>query len=420
MPLAILAASFSASSISMVSAARSTRLTTSPMPRMRPATRSGWKASSLSSASPTPANLIGLPVTARIDSAAPPRASPSMRVRITPVRSTSPAKPLATLTASWPVRLSTTSRVSVGFEALRDRLHLGHQRIVDVEAAGGVEQDDVIGLQLGRLDRALGDIDRLLAGDDRQRVDVGLAPEHRQLLLRRRAGDVERGHQHPLALALRQALGELGGGGRLARALEADHHDHGRRIDVEVELGGLGAERLDQGVVDDLDDHLARRDRADALPAPTARSVTLSTKSRATGSATSASSSATRTSRIAARTSASVSAPRPRSRSKTLPSRSLRLSNIQISQSMFGPIWGRKTQNTPADETSSAGVHPRALIIDVVSKRRARPSGCSGLNQLSRGFPFGGLRGRDGPPGPRGPLPGPSPSGRGGPRRPWP
>jgi hypothetical protein len=71
---------------------RSTRLTTSPMPRIRPAIRSGWKASSASSPSPTPANLIGLPVTARIDSAAPPRASPSMRVRTTPVRSTSPAK----------------------------------------------------------------------------------------------------------------------------------------------------------------------------------------------------------------------------------------------------------------------------------------------------------------------------------------
>ena len=132
-----------------------------------------------------------------------------------------------------------------------------------METAGGVEQDDVIGLQLGRLDRALGDLDRLLAGDDRQRVDVGLAPEHRQLLLRRRAGDVERGHQHPLALALGQALGELGGGRRLTGALQADHHDDRRRIDVEVQLGGLGAERLDQRVVDDLDDHLARRDRAE-------------------------------------------------------------------------------------------------------------------------------------------------------------
>ncbi len=60
----------------------------SPMPRMRPATRSGWKSSSASSFSPTPASLIGAPVTARIDSAAPPRASPSMRVSTMPVTPT--------------------------------------------------------------------------------------------------------------------------------------------------------------------------------------------------------------------------------------------------------------------------------------------------------------------------------------------
>ncbi len=41
LPLAILAASFSASSTWIVSAARSTSPTTSPMPRMRPATRLG-------------------------------------------------------------------------------------------------------------------------------------------------------------------------------------------------------------------------------------------------------------------------------------------------------------------------------------------------------------------------------------------
>ena len=71
-----------------VSAAFSTRPTTSPMPRMRPATRSGWKSSSASSFSPVPMNLIGAPVTARIDSAAPPRASPSMRVSTMPVTPT--------------------------------------------------------------------------------------------------------------------------------------------------------------------------------------------------------------------------------------------------------------------------------------------------------------------------------------------
>src|SRR5690348_17510250 len=46
-----------------------------------------------------------------------------------------------------------------------DRLHLAHQLVVDVETAGSVEQDHIIALELRRLDRALGDIDRLLAGD---------------------------------------------------------------------------------------------------------------------------------------------------------------------------------------------------------------------------------------------------------------
>ncbi|CSH94642.1 Uncharacterised protein [Vibrio cholerae] len=52
---------------------------------MREAIRSGWKGSKASVFSPTPINLIGLPVIWRTDNAAPPRASPSTLVRITPV-----------------------------------------------------------------------------------------------------------------------------------------------------------------------------------------------------------------------------------------------------------------------------------------------------------------------------------------------
>src|SRR5262245_357881 len=50
------------------------------MPRMRLAMRAGWKSSSASIFSPVPMSLIGLPVTARMESAAPPRPSPSTRV----------------------------------------------------------------------------------------------------------------------------------------------------------------------------------------------------------------------------------------------------------------------------------------------------------------------------------------------------
>ena len=91
----------------------------SPIPRMRPATRSGSKLSSASSFSPVPTSLIGAPVTARMDSAAPPRESPSSRVMTMPVIPSAWLKAVAVVTASCPVIASTTSRVSTGFTAAR-------------------------------------------------------------------------------------------------------------------------------------------------------------------------------------------------------------------------------------------------------------------------------------------------------------
>ena len=103
-----------ASSSSTASAAFSTRPTTSPIPRIRPASRSGTKSSNWSSFSPVPANLIGRRVTSRIDNAAPPRASPSSLVKTIPVIFNALSKWVATLTACWPVAASTTSNVSWG------------------------------------------------------------------------------------------------------------------------------------------------------------------------------------------------------------------------------------------------------------------------------------------------------------------
>src|SRR6266853_5561543 len=82
------------------------------MPRMREAMRSGSKGSSASVFSPTPRNTMGLPVTWRTDSAAPPRASPSALVRMTPVSSSAAPNARAAFTASWPAMASTTNRRS--------------------------------------------------------------------------------------------------------------------------------------------------------------------------------------------------------------------------------------------------------------------------------------------------------------------
>ena len=112
---------------------------TSPMPRMRDAMRSGWNTSRPSSFSATPTNLIGAPVTWRTDSAAPPRASPSSLVRMTPVSGSASRNALRRVD-----RVLALHRVDD--EQRLDRLHRGvqrgdlaHHRVVDREPARGVD-----------------------------------------------------------------------------------------------------------------------------------------------------------------------------------------------------------------------------------------------------------------------------------------
>ena len=70
------------------------------MPSILDAILSGWKASNSSSFSPIPTNLIGLPVTASTESAAPPLVSESSFVRITLSIPRASSKLEATFTAS--------------------------------------------------------------------------------------------------------------------------------------------------------------------------------------------------------------------------------------------------------------------------------------------------------------------------------
>ena len=116
-PDLILLAMSSAAFMSTPLRASSTSARMSPMPSTRLAMRAGSKASRPSSFSDTPANLIGLPVTWRTDSAAPPRESPSSLVSTTPVSGSASLKAFAVLMASWPTIASTTNSVSIGLTA---------------------------------------------------------------------------------------------------------------------------------------------------------------------------------------------------------------------------------------------------------------------------------------------------------------
>ena len=155
------------------------------MPRMRCARRSGWNGSRPSVRSPVPRNATGRPVAARMLSAAPPRASPSIFVSTRPVTGS-----LAVEGLRHADRLLAGHRVD--HEQRLGRRHgaddadeLVHHRLVDVEPAGGVEDHHVDAplprdleagarhLQRRRADRAGVDLDPDLIAELHELVDRG-------------------------------------------------------------------------------------------------------------------------------------------------------------------------------------------------------------------------------------------------------
>ena len=147
------------------------------------------------------------------------------------------------------------------------RRHLVHQRLVDVEPAGGVEDEDVVAFALGLLERAPGDVDRPLA----QRRSAASA--------RRSGGRARRAAPAPPDAARRArpsapscARASLR---RRASLAEVVVLPEPCSPTIMMTTGGTAlrlkpssaraAQGLDQMVVDDLHDHLRRRDRAQHL-----------------------------------------------------------------------------------------------------------------------------------------------------------
>ena len=137
-----------------------------------------------------------------------------------------------------------------------DVLQLGHERLVDVQAARRVEKHEVVAVLAGVLDAGLGDLDRV-ALPHLEHGDVELRADGFQLLDRRRAVHVARDEQRALALLFHQPR-ELRAVGGLARALQADEHHDARRFGADVQLLVFAAHEGAKLLVDDLDDHLRR------------------------------------------------------------------------------------------------------------------------------------------------------------------
>ncbi len=114
------------------------------MPRIRPAIRSGWKISSASYFSPTPMNLIGLPVTA-LDRER--RAAARVTVHLGQHHA-GQCKALIELACGVDGVLA-GHRIGdqqhfLRIEQLVKPLELDHQGVVDVQSTGGIDQERVV------------------------------------------------------------------------------------------------------------------------------------------------------------------------------------------------------------------------------------------------------------------------------------
>ena len=228
--------------------------------------RSGWNSSSASSFSPTDANRIGLPVTARTESAAPPRASPSSFVRITPSKSTASLELLGDVDGVLAGHRVEHHQHVVRLGRVAHAHELVHQVAVDVQAAGGVDDHDVAALRGRGLDAVARDRDRIAARAALEDRHVDLPAERLELLDGGGALQVA-GHERRLQALLGEQVRELAGRGRLARALQAAEQDHRRRLGGHRELRAGRAEQLGELLVDDLHDLLAGRQARERPPA---------------------------------------------------------------------------------------------------------------------------------------------------------
>ena len=146
----------------------------------------------------------------------------------------------------------------VGMHRVLQAAQLVHHVLVDLQPARGVDDDHAIARAPRLLDAGARDLHDVLRRRDRR------TPGRRAACRASRAGRSRRDGTRRAAIEARlpslalQLARELGGGGRLARALQPDQHDDRRRDGAELEPLAPLAEHRGELVVDDLDELLRR------------------------------------------------------------------------------------------------------------------------------------------------------------------
>ncbi len=146
-------------------------------------------------------------------------------------------------------------------DGITDLGDFAHQFHVDMQTTGGIKNDRVIAFLAAGIHRTFGNRNRFLAHDDRQNAKTVIVGQHFQLLLGGRTIDIKRCQKDFLVALFGQVQRDLGGTGGFTRTLQTDHQDRNRRGGSEIDFLAF-TQHVFQFVMDDLDDHLARRDRA--------------------------------------------------------------------------------------------------------------------------------------------------------------
>ena len=139
----------------------------------------------------------------------------------------------------------------LGLHGFLDAGQLVHQLGVDVQAAGGVDNQHIPLVVAGVIDSFPGGFHRIL-GTLFKHGHLHLLAHHLQLLDGGRTVNVT-GGQHGLFALLRQIPGQLGGHGGFARALQAAEHIHRQRRGRPGQPGILPTHQLGHFLADDLD-----------------------------------------------------------------------------------------------------------------------------------------------------------------------
>ena len=204
-----------------------------------------------------PTNFTGAPVTLPMESAAPPRASPSSLVRMTPVRPRRLWNSPAERTASWPIMASATKQ---NFGGLQFALAAWRARS---SSSSSMCRRPAVST------RITSEAESFASRIAPRTISSGLSvpvpgqQEHadgfgdlRELFAR--GGTIDVGGNDDRTMAMRaEPLAELAGGGGLAGALQADDHPDRRR--PRGEQRRLVCRAAQQFVANDLDDLLVGR-----------------------------------------------------------------------------------------------------------------------------------------------------------------